>query len=436
MTLARRSAGQKRLLGALALTATIAACGTGSAGSSGSGSSGGVTGGPGVDSNAKTISVGILTPLSGPAAVIGKPLTLGQETWFKHVNDNGGINGWKISYVEKDNKYNPQLHATLFQQILPDVAFIAQSLGSPTTQAIQSQADSQKVPIGAATQSSSWLYDPVMITVGTPYAADAANAMDYIVNQLGKKDAKVGIIYQNDDYGKSGLQGYKTALNMLHFNDVGEEPFNVTDTSYLSQILDLKSKGAQYVYVVALPTAAATMVGTGFQAKFLPQWVFEGPAWSEYLMTDTGVASGTPTKIAPLMKGVWVLGYLAAWGDTSAPGMQQFLADQQKYAPNQIPDGYYEYGYGMAQVETAIIKKAIESGDLSRAGLVKARENLGQFSLGGLLPPVNYTPSLGPASLATNVSTVDPTAVGFVKVIQPAFESDSAKANDYKASVT
>ncbi|HEY6378383.1 MAG TPA: ABC transporter substrate-binding protein, partial [Candidatus Dormibacteraeota bacterium] len=78
------------------MTATVAACGTGSAGSSSSGS-GGVTGGPGVDTTAKTINLGILTPLSGPAALIGKPLTLGQETWFKHVNDNGGIDGWKIT---------------------------------------------------------------------------------------------------------------------------------------------------------------------------------------------------------------------------------------------------------------------------------------------------------------------------------------------------
>jgi ABC-type branched-subunit amino acid transport system substrate-binding protein len=435
MTLAQRSGSKLRWLGAAAMTATVAACGTGSAGSSSTGS-GGVAVGPGVDSTAKTINLGILTPLSGPAAVIGKPLTLGQETWFKHVNDNGGIDGWKITYTEKDDKYDPQLHATLYQQILPDVAFIAQSLGSPTTQAIQSQADAQKVLIGAATQSSSWLYDPVMMTVGTPYAADAANAMDYIVNTLGKQGAKVGIIYQNDDYGKSGLQGYKTALSHLNFTDVGEEPFNVTDTSYVSQILDLKSKGAQYVYVVALPVAAATMVGTGYQAKFSPQWVFEGPAWSEYLLTDSGTGSGKPTQVAPLLKGTWVLGYLAPWGDMSAPGMQQFLADQQKYAPNQIPDGYYEYGYGMAQVETAVIKKAIESGDLTRQGLLNAKLHLGQVSLGGLLPPVNYTTNLGPASLATSVSAVDPTSVGFVKIIQPAFESDAAKANNYHSAVT
>lgn len=435
MTRARIRRRGTGIVGMLALTATVAACGAGSNATSAGGNGGTIVNGPGVDVATKTITLGVITPLSGPAAVIGKPLTLGEEVYFKHLNDNGGIDGWKVNLTEKDDQYNPQTHASLYQQILPSVAFIAQSLGSPTTLAIQQQADQGKVVIGAATQSSSWLYDPVMSVVGTPYAADEANGVDYIVNQLGKKDAKIGIVFQNDDYGQSGLQGYLAAVNKYHFNDVGHEAFNATDKSFTAQVQDLKAKGAEYVFVVALPKSAATLVGTGYAIQYSPQWVFEGPAFSEYLLTDKGDASGTPTKVAPLLKGTWVLGYLGAWGDTSLAGMTQFLADHDKYAATQVPDGYYEYGYAFAQVEAAFLKKAIEANDLTRTGILNAKENLGSVSLGGLLPDVNYTTSLGPVSLASSISAIDPTATGFLKPLVKAFISDAAKSIDFKATL-
>jgi ABC-type branched-subunit amino acid transport system substrate-binding protein len=421
------SIGRIRALGAGLAVAVLAACG-GGGGGGGASTSGNVKTGPGEDASTKTISLGVLTPLSGQVAVIGKPLTRGQEVYFKALNDSGGINGWKVNLVERDTLYNPQTQVQQYNAIVNQVAFFAQSLGSPTTLAIQPLADQQKVLIGAATQSGSWVTDPVMIAIGNPYSVDIANGIDWIVNKQGKKSAKIGIIYQNDEYGQDGLRGYEAALNAYHFNDVARATYNATDTDFSSQVLKMKSAGADYVVLTAIPTPAGTIVGTGAALGYTPKWLFQGPAWTQFLMTKDGTLNGTATPIkAVVASTVDVLGYQAQWGDTSVPGMAKFIADHDKYAVDQEPDYYYEYGYVEAEVEAAIIKKAINNGDITRSGLLDAKLHLGNVNLGGLQPDVNYTPSLGPASRSTGISAVDLSTPGFLKLVQNYFESDAAK---------
>ena len=412
------------------LAVSIAACGTGSSSAGGGGStSGGIKTGPGVNATTHTISLGVLSPLSGPVAVIGKPLTAGQETWFKTVNAGGGIDGWKVSLVERDSKYDPQTEVQAFNQIANDVAFIAQSLGSPTTKAIQPQADQAKMLVGAAAQDSAFVTDPNMAVIGTPYAVDDANALDYIIRQTGHRNAKIGIIYQDDAYGQDGLRGYLAGLSTYHFNNVAEATYKVGDTDLTAQVQKMRAAGAQYVFVVAVPSTAATIVGTGASQGYNPTWIFQGPAWSEYLMSSNGTPKGTPTPVAKaLASNVWVLGYEAQWGNMSVPGMGQFLADAKRYAPAQIPDYYYMYGYAEAQMETAVLRKAIQAGDLTRQGILNAKLHLGTVELGGLVPPLDYSPALGPASRTTEIAKVDPNGPTFLKTVSPFFEGAAAKS--------
>jgi ABC-type branched-subunit amino acid transport system substrate-binding protein len=432
--MSRVSAKRLGVLGSAALAAlAIVACGTGSSGGGSSSSSGGFKAGPGVDVKTKTISAGVLSPLSGPVAVIGGPLTAGQQTYFTYLNDHGGIDGWKVKLVERDTKYDPQTEVEDFNQISGQVAFIAQSLGSPTTSAIESMVDQMHMVTGAAAQDGTFTADPVMAVIGTPYAVDDANALDYIVNQLHQKHAKIGIIYQDDAYGKDGLYGYTMALKMYHFDNVAEASYPVTATDFTAQVQKMRTAGAQYVFLVAVPTAAGTIVGTAAAEGYTPRWVFQGPAWSEYLMTSSGLPNGKPTPIEKALAATtWVLGYEAQWGDMSVPGMKQFLALTKQYAPKQIPDYYYMYGYCEAEVEAAILRKAIASRNLTRQGILNAKLHLGTVDLGGLMPPVTYTTTPGPASRETEISAVSTTTPGFLKVIRPYFESSAARALVFK----
>jgi ABC-type branched-subunit amino acid transport system substrate-binding protein len=417
-----------------AIAIGVAACGTGSS-SGGGGGSGGIKTGPGVDAKTKTISLGVLSPLSGPVAAIGNPLTAGQETYFKAVNAAGGIDGWKVKLIERDTKYDPQTQVQAFNRIAGNVAFIAQSLGSPTTKAIQPLADQQKMLIGAAAQDSSLVDDPVMAVIGTPYAIDDANALDYIAKQKGDTNAKIGIIYQNDAYGQDGLRGYKAGLKAYHLNSMAEATYNVGDTDFTAQVQKMRSGGVQYVFVVAVPSVAATIVGTGASQGYNPTWVFQGPAWSGYLMTSSGTPSGKPTPVAKALgSNVWVLGYESQWGDMKVPGMAKFLADTKRFAPSQIPDYYFMYGYAQAKMETAVLRKAIASGDLTRPGILNAKLNLGKVDFGGLMPSLEYTPALGPASRMTGISRVSSTTPGFLKGFRAFFTGDAARSMEFKSS--
>lgn len=423
----------KKFVKAAALTCmaglVLAACSTG--GSSTNNSSSGtssIKAGPGVDVKTKTITLGVLTPLSGPAALIGKPLTAGQQAYFSYLNAHGGISGWKVSLDIKDDQYNPQLHVQDYNAIVGNVAFIGQSLGSPTTQAIESQAEHADVLLGTAAQSSAFVNQSINAVIGTPYAVDVANALYYLTHTLGKSRAKVGIVYQDDAYGADGMKGYLAAKAAYHFDDVAHASYAVTDTSFTSQALAMKNAGAQYVVVTAIPTSAATLIGTAAAIGYHPQWILQGPAWSEYLMTATGAAGGKPTPVEKAMVGAWVLGFEAAWGDTSVPGMAQFLSIQKQYNPTQVPDGYYMYGYCMAEMEAKLLAKAITAKNLTRAGLVSAKENLGTVDFGGLIPTATYTPANGPADRQTDIGVVDLTSPGFLKIIVPYTESPVASS--------
>jgi ABC-type branched-subunit amino acid transport system substrate-binding protein len=429
-----RSRAAACAVGVIAIS--VAACGTGSSGGGSSGSTtGGIKSGPGVDAKTKTISLGVLSPLSGPVAVIGKPLTAGQEAYFKSVNASGGVDGWKVSLIERDSKYDPQTQVQGFNQIADQVAFMAQSLGSPTTKAIQPTADQQKMLIGAAAQDSAFVTDPLMAVIGTPYAVDVANAVDYIVKQTGHPSAKIGIIYQDDAYGQDGLRGYLAGLKAYHFDNVAEATYKVGDTDLTAQVQKMRAGGAQYVFVVSVPSTAATIVGTGASEGYNPTWIFQGPAWSEYLMTSNGTPSGKPTPVAKaLASNVWVLGSATQWGDMSVPGMPKFLSDTKRFAPGQIPDYYYIYGYAEAQMETAVLRKAIQSGDLTRQGILNAKLHLGTVHLGGLMPPIDYTPGLGPASRMTGIARVDPGARTFLKAVSPFFTGDAARGLQFTTS--
>ncbi|HMJ32995.1 MAG TPA: ABC transporter substrate-binding protein [Baekduia sp.] len=413
----------------------LAACGTGSSGGGGSGGGAGVKTGPGVDAKTKTISLGVLSPLSGPVAAIGKPLTAGQETYFHAVNAAGGVDGWKVKLIEQDTKYDPQTEVQAYNRIAGNVAFIAQSLGSPTTKAIQPLATQQKMLIGAAAQDSSLVTDPMMAVIGTPYAIDNANALDYIAKQKGGKNAKVGIIYQNDAYGEDGLRGYQAGLKAYHLNSVGETTYKVGDTDLTAQVQKMRSAGARYVFVVATPSVSSTIVGTGASQGYNPTWVFQGPAWSGFLMTSDGTTGGKPTAVAKALgSNVWVLGYEAQWGDMSVPGMAKFLADQKRFAPSQIPDYYFMYGYSQAKMETAVLRKAIANGDLTRAGILDAKLHLGKVDLGGLVPPLDYTPRLGPASRMSGISKVSSTTPGFLKGFSGFYMGDAARSMTFQAA--
>lgn len=404
---------------------------SGCAGSSPSSSSGGTSTttlkvGPGVDMTTKTITLGIISPYSGPvAAPIGDPLALGVKVFFDHVNDNGGINGYKVKFLEEDSQYNPQIQVQKYQQIHGQILMIADSLGTPTTDAILPLADSDHMLISAATLSSALAREKYVVLVGTPYRLQVENAFDYVVNTLKDTKPKTGIIYQNDEYGQDGLQGYKEAITAYGLNDVGQASYAVTDKDFTAQVSQMKQAGAKYVFLSTLPTVTATIVGTAAKLGYFPQFILQSPAWSNLLL---GVKA-----LVPLLTKLWVVGQGATWGDTSKPGMAQLIQDVQKYAPSQKPDGYFEFGYAESYITYAILKKAMANNDLTRDGLFNAFNSLGSVDLGGLYPSVTYGASSNQRVPTRDnvIFQIDPTQPNDVKALTTDFTGTAATQSQF-----
>jgi ABC-type branched-subunit amino acid transport system substrate-binding protein len=382
--------------------------------------------GPGVDVTNKTITLGILSPYSGPVAdPIGKPLALGVKVFFNSVNDNGGIDGYKVKFLEEDTQYNPQLEVQLYNQIHTQVLMIADSLGTPTTFAIKDLASADHMLVSAATLSSALAREKYLILLGTPYRLQVENAFDFVVNKQGVQSPSVGIIYQNDEYGQDGLTGYKEAVSFYHLHDVAQATYALTDKDYTAQISQLKASGAKYVFITAIPTATAGIIGTAYKLGYNPQWILQSPAFAQALLAVPGLGA--------LMSHAWLVSQGATWGDTSQPGMAQMLNDVAKYAPTQKPDGFFQFGYTESKITYDILKKALDNNDVTRDGLLTAFESLKNVDLGGLLPPVTYgsSPNDRVPTRDNIVFAIDPTQPTGIKPLSPDFTGGAAKQSQF-----
>jgi ABC-type branched-subunit amino acid transport system substrate-binding protein len=406
--------------------ATVLVVLSGCASNSSSTSTSSLKAGPGVDVTNKTITLGILSPYSGPVAdPIGKPLALGVKVYFDSVNANGGIDGYKVNFVEKDTQYNPQLEVQHYNEIHNQVLMIADSLGTPTTFAIKDLATADQMLVSAATLSSALAREKYLILLGTPYRLQVENAFDYVVKQLGVQNPSVGIIYQNDEYGQDGLTGYKEAVNFYHLHDAAQATYAVTDTNYTAQISQLKASGAKYVFVTAIPTATAGIIVTAYKLGYNPQWILQSPAFAQALLAVPGLSA--------LMSHDWLVSQGATWGDTSQPGMAQMLNDVAKYAPNQKPDGFFQFGYTESKITYEILKKALDNNDITRNGLLTAFESLKSVDLGGLLPPVTYgsSPNERVPTRDSIVFVIDPTQPTGVKPLSADFTGGAAQQSQF-----
>ena len=382
--------------------------------------------GPGVDTTNKTITLGILSPYSGPVAdPIGKPLARGIEVYFDSVNASGGINGYKVKFLEEDTQYNPQLAVQLYNQIHTKVLMIADSLGTPPTFAIKDLATADHMLVSAATLSSALAREKYLILVGTPYRLQVENAFDYVVTKLGVQNPAVGIIYQNDEYGQDGLTGYKEAVSFYHLHDVGQAAYGATDTEFTAEVSQMKAAGAKYVFLTAIPTATAGIVATAYKLGYNPQWILQSPAFAQALLAVPGLGA--------LLSHDWLVSQGASWGDTSQPGMAQMLNDVAKFAPDQKPDGFFQFGYTESKITYEILKKAMDNNDITRDGLLTAFQSLKSVDLGGLLPPVTYgsSPNERVPTRDNIIFAIDPTQPTGVKALSSDFTGGTAQQSQF-----
>jgi ABC-type branched-subunit amino acid transport system substrate-binding protein len=415
-------------VGALLLSLSLVACG--GAGQDDSGG-GGSAGAPGATTgfDGKTIKLGVLTPLSGTVAVIGQPLTSGNEVYFDALNAKGGVAGkYKVELVQEDTQYKTDVAVQKYNKIKGDVVAFTQVLGTAPTLAVLPQLKTDKILAAPASLDALWVREDNLLPVGAPYQVQAINAMDYYLSDGGgAKTDTICTMVQDDVYGEAGQQGIDFAAEKYGFSVANTQKFKVGTENYAGQIGALAGAGCQMVFLVATPSDAAKVWGTAAQARFAPQWFGQSPSYTGAL---------AKSAVAPYMQQrVLIVAEGTEWGDDSAPGMKQMVASATKYAPDQPPDYYFAFGYNQAHAMTAVLEKAVELGDLSRAGILKASAELGKVGFDGLAGDYVYGPAAtrNPPRSST-VFAVDPSKPFGLKTVKYNFSSDAAKEFEFKKS--
>ncbi len=334
----------------------------------------------GVDLENKVVRIGALNAESGPVAVIGKPAAVGKRMLAAQINAGGsGLlpEGWKIELIERDHAYNPQRSVQLFNEIRDDVLFIATSFGTPPTLPLRPMLERNNIvafPLSLSSKMAEFAWTP---PVGPSYVVEAQRAMDWIVKTSGGADkVKIGIIYQQDDYGKDGLDGLKIALAHYGIKLVAEETYAPGQADFTAPVNALKQAGATHVLLSTVPSATGPILGTASQLDYNPIWISNTPAWIDRFFD----ADVIPSKI---FKNYYMVSGLPYWGEPSN-FMKSFLELYEKYGRAQSPpDSYILLSYLQGRISIEALRVAISNNDLSREGYLKALQTLKNYNVDG-----------------------------------------------------
>ena len=331
---------------------------------------------PGVTST--SIKIGGTFPLTGPASLY-KTIPAAEKAYFDYVNDHGGVNGRKIDFTILDDGYDPSKTVPLAQQLVEQnkVFAVYGSLGTAPGLATWGYLNQKKVPqVLLATGDSYWGFSakkyPWTIGYQPDYPGESKAYGRYIVAT--SPNAKIGVLYQNDAYGKNYYAGLRVGLGAKKGNIVDAESYDVTNPSLTQQILALKSKGADTFVVFATPTPTITALVTAAKVGWTPNATFINNVSANRLFLLAAAKAGASVD------GVISTTYLASsTTQSSLPGVKLATSIINQYAPSLAPsfaqgDANVMYGFGNAWTFVYALQHAGKTP--TRASLMKALKSL------------------------------------------------------------
>ncbi len=341
--------------------------------------------------NDTTIKIGQTMPYSGPASAYGA-IGKAQAAYFRMINEQGGVNGRKIEFVSVDDGYSPPKAVEMARRLVEQdqVLFLFGPLGTPSNTAIQKYMNAKKVPqLFVATGAAKW-NDPKHFpwTMGWQpnYHTEGRIYAEHILKT--KPDAKIGILYQNDDFGKDYVSGVREGLGeRANAMITLEASYEVTDPTVDSQVVALHGSGANVFINVTTPKFAAQAIRKAYDIGWKPV---------QYL-TNVSIGVGSVMEPAGLEKGIGIMSsaYLMEptdpeWTETQA--MKDWRAWMAKYNPDANPkDNLNVYGYATAQTLVRVLEQAGDN--LTRANIIEQAASLKNFAPTVILPGVKINTS-------------------------------------------
>ena len=343
------------------------------------------------------IKLGQSTPLSGPASAFGAGAGRAVVGYFEMLNEKGGINGRKISFTQLDNAYNAPKAMEQSRKLIDDVGVLAEvgTIGTAPNVAIQKYLNSKQVPQLFITAGGRRFNDPKTFPWTVPlypdFETEGTVAAKYILKA--KPDARIGVLYQNDDYGKDYLKGLRAGLGGKASQIVTEVSYEVADPTIDSQIVQLKAAGIDTLVEQSSAKAAAQSIRRVHELDWHPLHIIGGSTASvETVLKPAGLDASKGLVTTQFLKQP---GDPAWANDDEVKAYKAFLA---KYAPNANPD---DYSVLVAYMNVHAITLALEKcGDnLTRENLIHQATSLHGERLPMMLPgvhistaPNDYTP--------------------------------------------
>ena len=360
------------------------------------------------------IGVGVISPLTGAAALIGKPLVAGQQAYWEGLNaEEGGVAGkYKVKMLVEDNLYETNTTVQKYNKIKNDVVVVSQVVGTANNLAILPLLRDDNIVASPASQDAFWVREQQLFPVIEPYQIDVINAIDYLWNEGGASGKAICAVVQDDAYGEAGLQGLEFIAEKLGFEVAVTSRYKTTDTDFTAPVTALKNGNCQVVLATALPTQFGGILGTAAQLGFAPQWVAQSPAYIDEL---------TAGPLKDYMEAnVWVVAVGPELSYQGNPAAQLMSERQKQYTDLTDPDYYFTFGYVQALAIHQLLEAAVANGDLSREGIITAmNEDLGEIDAQGLggnyiygMPEDRDPPRL---SSLFKVDTTKPFALAMVK---------------------
>jgi len=382
------------LLGLAAVTGALLIAGCNKKKTEGSSSSSGASGDtagamPGI--TATEIKIGQSMPYSGPASSYGA-IGKGDVAYLKMINDKGGINGRKVNLISLDDGYNPAKAVEQTRKLVENegVAFVFNSVGTANNTAVQSYLNQKKVPqLFVATGADKWA-DPAKNpwTIGwqPSYRTESKIYVRYLMKE--KPDAKVCVLYQNDDFGKDYLNGLHEGFgDKFDKYVIKTVSYEVTDPTVDSQVVTLQAAGCDVLVTAATPKFAAGVIRKVFDIDWKPL----------HLLSNVAVSITAVLKPAGLDKSTGIITglYLKDPSDPGLkddPGMNDYRAWVKQYLPDLDPaDGNLVYAYSST---TTLVKVLTACGnDLSRENIMKQAASLSKFVVPLAVPGVEINTS-------------------------------------------
>ena len=342
----------------------------------------------GVNQENKVLSVGVLNDESGPAAAIGKPYANGKRLLAALVNSGESSilpKGWTVELVERDHAYNPQKSVQAYKEIKDQVLYFGTSFGTPNTLPLLPMLKIDDIVVFPASLSSDMAANEFTPPSGPSYRVEAMRAMDFAVSQAGDASAvKAGIVYQQDDYGKDGLDGWKAAAAHAGVTVVSEQTITPGQKDVTAVIAALKKAGATHVLLTTLPSGTGPILGTAAQLKYMPTWLGSTPSWIDAFFSPEVIPAAVFTNYH------WVTGF-PYWGE-QVPGMDAFLAAWETHGKELgKPDFYTLFSFVQGMLSLNAFSKALAANDVTRSGYRRGLSKVHAFDAGGMLQPLDYS---------------------------------------------